>query len=156
MGDGNYQMHPMELVTAIQEQTKITVVLVVNGGFQSIHGHQKALVGHSLGNEFKIRDAKTNLLDDGEFIDVDYAQNAESIGIKTWNASDETEIRTALSEAREEEGSCMIVVPTDRYRNTVDSGIWWEVIGAEVTEDPKTKALVEAREAGRVDQRFYY
>jgi len=25
-----------------------------------------------------------------------------------------------------------------------------------VTNDPKTKALVEAREAGRIKQRFYY
>ena len=64
MGDGNYQMHPMELVTAMQEQTKITVILNVKYGYQSIHGHQKALVGHSLGNEFKVRDKTSGLLDD--------------------------------------------------------------------------------------------
>ncbi|MBH54204.1 MAG: 3D-(3,5/4)-trihydroxycyclohexane-1,2-dione acylhydrolase (decyclizing) [Opitutaceae bacterium] len=156
MGDGNYQLHPMELVTAIQERTKITVVLVNNGGYQSIHGHQKALVGHSLGNEFKIRDPETNLLDDGEFIDVDYVKNAESIGLKAWQATNEDEIRQALIAARAEEGSCMIVVPTEKYRYTPDADIWWEVIGAEVTEDPKTKELVEAREAGRVSQRFYF
>ena len=156
MGDGNYQMHPMELVTAIQEQTKITVLLVDNGGFQSIHGHQKALVGHSLGNEFKIRDPQTKLLDDGEFIDVDYVKNAQSIGLKAWRATEEAEIRQALTAARSEKGSCMIVVPTEKYRYTPDSGIWWEVIGAEVTGDPKTKELVDAREAGRVNQRFYF
>lgn len=156
MGDGNYQMHPMELVTAIQEQTKITVVLVDNGGFQSIHGHQKALVGHSLGNEFKIRDPESGLLDDGEFIEVDYVKNAQSIGLKAWRATDEAEIRQALTAARNETGSCMIVVPTEKYRYTPESGIWWEVIGAEVTGDPKTKELVEAREAGRVNQRFYF
>ncbi len=156
MGDGNYQMHPMELVTAIQEQTKITVVLVDNGGFQSIHGHQKALVGHSLGNEFKIRDPETKLLDDGEFIEVDYVKNAQSIGLKAWRATDEAEIRQALSAARSEKSSCMIVVPTEKYRYTPESGIWWEVIGAEVTGDPKTKELVEAREAGRVNQRYYF
>lgn len=156
MGDGNYQMHPMELVTAIQEQTKITVLLVDNGGFQSIHGHQKALVGHSLGNEFKIRDPQTKLLDDGEFIDVDYVKNAQSIGLKAWRATDEAEVRQALTAARSEKRSCMIVVPTEKYRYTPESGIWWEVIGAEVTEDPKTKELVDAREAGRVNQRFYF
>ena len=41
-------MHPMELVTAVQERLKITMVLSVNHGYQSIHGHQKALVGHGL------------------------------------------------------------------------------------------------------------
>ena len=35
-------------------------------------------------------------------------------------------------------------------------GWWWEVVGAEVTNDPDTKALVDAREIGRAKQRFYY
>ena len=155
MGDGNYQMHPMELVTAIQERTKVTVILNVNYGYQSIHGHQKALVGHSLGNEFKIRDAKTNLLDEGEFIEVDYVKNAESVGLRAWFATNEEEIRKALREARAETRSCMIVVPTEKYRYTPDAGVWWEVVGADVTNDPKTAQLVAERQAGRAKQRFY-
>ena len=155
MGDGNYQMHPMELVTAMQERTKLTVVLNVNYGFQSIHGHQKALVGHSLGNEFKIRDPKSRRLDDGPFLEVDYVKNAESIGLRAWLAGTEQEVRDALAAARRETRSCMIVVMTEKYRFTPDSGVWWEVVGAEVTGDPKTRELVEAREAGRARQRFY-
>jgi 3D-(3,5/4)-trihydroxycyclohexane-1,2-dione acylhydrolase (decyclizing) len=156
MGDGNYQMHPMELVTAMQERTKITVVLNVNYGYQSIHGHQKALVGHSLGNEFKMRDTQSRLLDDGSFIEVDYVKNAESVGVKAWLANDEAELRTALARAKAEQGACMIVVPTEKYRFPPGSGVWWEVVGAEVTNDPKTRELVATREAGRVKQRFYY
>ena len=49
----------------------------------------------------------------------------------------------------------MIVVETEMYRFTPDSGVWWEVVGAEITEDPKTRELVAAREAGRAKQRFY-
>jgi 3D-(3,5/4)-trihydroxycyclohexane-1,2-dione acylhydrolase (decyclizing) len=156
MGDGNYQMHPMELVTAMQERTKITVILNVNYGYQSIHGHQKALVGHSLGNEFKVRDTASGLLDKGKFIEVDYVKNAESVGLRAWFATTETEVRDALAEAREETGPCMIVVPTEKYRFPPGSGVWWEVVGAEVTNDPTTKALVDEREAGRAKQRFYY
>ena len=156
MGDGNYQMHPMELVTAMQERTKVTVVLNVNYGFQSIHGHQKALVGHSLGNEFRVRDPKSRRLDDGPFLEIDYVKNAESIGLRAWLADTEREIRDALAEARRETRSCMIVVKTEKYRFTPDSGVWWEVVGAEVTGDPKTRELVAAREAGRSKQRFYY
>ena len=155
MGDGNYQMHPMELVTAMQERTKVTVLLNVNHGFQSIHGHQKALVGHSLGNEFRIRDPRTGRLDDGPFVEIDYVKNAESIGLRAWLANTEQEIREALAAARRETASCMIVVETEKYRFTPDSGVWWEVVGAEVTGDPKTRELVEAREAGRARQRFY-
>ncbi len=156
MGDGNYQMHPMELVTAMQERTKITILLNVNYGYQSIHGHQKALVGHSLGNEFKIRDLRSGLLDEGLFIEIDYAKNAESVGLTTWVANTEEEVRNALQEAKLKENSCMIVVPTERNRSLPGSEVWWEVVGAEVTNDPKTKALVEAREEGRIKQRFYY
>ena len=155
MGDGNYQMHPMELVTAMQERTKVTVVLNVNHGFQSIHGHQKALVGHSLGNEFRVRDPKSGRLDDGPFLEIDYVKNAESIGLRAWLANTEQEVREALAEARRETRSCMIVVETEPYRFTPDAGVWWEVVGAEVTGDPKTRELVEAREAGRAKQRFY-
>ena len=155
MGDGNYQMHPMELVTAMQERTKLTIVLNVNYGFQSIHGHQKALVGHSLGNEFRVRDPKSGKLDDGPFVEVDYVKNAESIGLRAWLANTEQEVREALAAARRETKSCMIVVQTEKYRFAPDSGVWWEVVGAEVTGDPKTMELVEAREAGRVRQRFY-
>tara|TARA_B100001093_G_scaffold488478_1_gene525745 strand:+ start:4286 stop:6181 length:1896 start_codon:yes stop_codon:yes gene_type:complete len=156
MGDGNYQMHPMELVTAMQERTKITILLNVNYGYQSIHGHQKALVGHSLGNEFKIRDLRSGLLDEGLFIEIDYAKNAESVGLTTWVANTEEEVRKALQEAKLKENSCLIVVPTERYRSLPGSEVWWEVVGAEVTNDPKTKALVAAREEGRIKQRLYY
>lgn len=156
MGDGNYQMHPLELITAVQERAKITVVLNVNNGYQSIHGHQKALVGHSLGNEFKIRDEDSGLIDKGAFVEVDYVKNAESLGVKAWFAENEAEVRAALRAARAEDGPCMIVVPTERYRFPPGSGVWWEVVGAEVTNDPKTRQLVADREAGRSKQRFYY
>ena len=155
MGDGNYQLHPMELVTAMQERTKVTVVLNVNHGFQSIHGHQRALVGHSLGNEFRVRDPKSGRLDDGPFVEVDYVKNAESVGLRAWRADTEQEVRDALAAARNEARSCMIVVETEMYRFTPDAGVWWEVVGAEVTGDSKTRELVDARETGRTKQRFY-
>ena len=156
LGDGNYMLHPMELKTAIQENTKLTVILLQNDGFQSIHGHQKVLVGHSLGNEFRVRDQHTGKLDDGDFVSIDYAKNAESIGLRAWNVSDEDELKRALSEAREETRSCMIVVQIERYSRLPRSGIWWDVFGAEVTHDETTRQLTEEREAGRQGQRFYW
>ena len=156
LGDGNYMLHPMELKTAIQENTKLTVILLQNDGFQSIHGHQKVLVGHSLGNEFRVRDQHTGKLDDGDFVSIDYAKNAESIGLRAWNVSDEDELKRALLEAREEPRSCMIVVQIERYSRLPRSGIWWDVFGAEVTHDETTRQLAEEREAGRQGQRFYW
>ncbi len=156
LGDGNYLLHPMELKTAVQEGAKLTVILLQNDGFQSIHGHQKALVGHSLGNEFRVRDQASGKLDDGDFVEIDYAKNAESIGLHAWNATDEAELKAALEEARLEQRSCMIVAQIERYSRLPRSGIWWDVFGAEVTSDEATKALVEEREEGRQSQRFYW
>ena len=156
LGDGNYMLHPMELKTAIQENTKLTVILLQNDGFQSIHGHQKVLVGHSLGNEFRVRNQETGKLDDGDFVDIDYAKNAESIGLRAWNVSDEDELRRALSEARDERRSGMIVVQIERYSRLPRSGIWWDIFGAEVTNDETTKRLVDEWEEGRQGQRFYW
>lgn len=156
LGDGNYMLHPMELVTAMQEGIKLTVILLDNNGYQSIHGHQKVLVGHSLGNEFRIRDQTTGKLDDGDFMQVDFAKNAESMGLKAWTATDEDELKKALAEARNETQACMIVVPIERYSRLPRSGIWWDVFGAEVTADETTKQLVAEREEGRKGQRFYW
>ena len=146
----------MELKTAIQENVKLTVILLQNDGFQSIHGHQKALVGHSLGNEFRVRDQASGKLDDGDFVPIDYAKNAESIGLRAWKAADESELKAALKSAKAEQGSCMIVAQIERYSRLPRSGIWWDVFGAEVTGDDATKALVDEREAGRAGQRFYW
>ena len=156
LGDGNYMLHPMELKTAMQERLKLTVILLQNDGFQSIHGHQKVLVGSSLGNEFRVRDEATGLLDDGDFVQIDYAKNAESIGLRAWNVNDEAELKAALIEAKAETRSCMIVAQIERYSRLPRSGIWWDVFGAEVTADETTRQLVEEREAGRAGQRFYW
>ena len=85
----------------------------------------------------------------------DYVKIAEGIGLRTWYAINEEEIIKALKEARIESKSCMIVVPTEKYRYAPDSGVWWEVIGAEVTNDAKTKELVKLKESGRKKQRYY-
>ena len=156
LGDGNYLLHPMELKTAIQENVKLTVILLQNDGFQSIHGHQKALVGHSLGNEFRVRDRQTGKLDDGDFVEIDYAKNAESIGLRAWNVTDENGLKDALAQAKSVTRSCMIVAKIERYSRLPRSGIWWDVFGAEVTKDETTKQLVDEREDGRKGQRFYW
>ena len=157
LGDGNYMLHPMELKTAMQEETKLTIILLQNDGFQSIHGHQKVLVGHSLGNEFRVRNQERQ----ANWTTVSSSRSTTprtprvSV-LRAWNVSDESELKTALAEAKEERRSCMIVAQIERYSRLPRSGIWWDVFGAEVTEDEKTKQLVDEREEGRKGQRFYW
>ena len=63
IGDGTYLMNPTELVTAVQEDWKVTVVVSENHGFQSIHQFQMNRVGRNFGTEFKARDTAADRLE---------------------------------------------------------------------------------------------
>ncbi len=156
IGDGTYLMNPTELVTAAQEKLKITVVISENHGFQSIHGLQKARAGRSFGNEFRHRDTMTHRLE-GDFVEIDFAGNAESMGARTWNVSTPDELREALREARDESRVCVIVAETEKYRGLPPSQVWWDVAVAEESQDPVTRELRAEYEKERTRlQRFYY
>lgn len=156
IGDGTYLMNPMELVTAMQENFKVTVVVADNHGYQIIRNLQMNRVGRSFGNEFRARDSKTNRLE-GEYLPIDFAKNAESMGARAWHVETEAELRHALREARDENRACVIVVEVEKHRYLPDSGIWWDVAAAEVSGDRVTRKLRIQYEADRKKlQRLYY
>ncbi len=98
-------MNPTELVTAVQEGLKITVVLAENHGYQCIRRLQMWRTGVSFGNEFRHRDPETNRLE-GEYLPIDLARNAESFGARTWHVETLDQLRQALREARVESSAC--------------------------------------------------
>jgi 3D-(3,5/4)-trihydroxycyclohexane-1,2-dione acylhydrolase (decyclizing) len=156
VGDGTYLMNPTELVTANQENLKITVIVIENHGFQCIRNLQMHRVGHSFGNEFRLRDKNTHRLE-GDFVEIDFAKNAESMGARIWRVNTPEELRSALAEARTETRSCVIVAQTEKYQFTPPSGVWWDVATAEVSNDPVTrKARTEYEESKNRLQRFHY
>ena len=65
IGDGTYLMNPTELVTAVQEGLKLTVVISENRGYQCIRGLQELRSGQAFGNEFRRRNSETGRLDGG-------------------------------------------------------------------------------------------
>ncbi len=156
VGDGTYLMNPTELVTAMQERLKITVVIAENHGFQCIRQLQMGRVGRSFGNEFRARDDATGRLE-GDYVEIDFAKNAESMGARAWHVTTPEELRTALQEAREESRSCVIVSEVEKHRYLPGSGVWWDIAAAEATKDEVTGKLREEYEEGREGlQRFYY
>jgi 3D-(3,5/4)-trihydroxycyclohexane-1,2-dione acylhydrolase (decyclizing) len=156
VGDGTYLMNPTELVTAMQEGLKITVVIAENHGFQCIRQLQMGRVGSSFGNEFRGRNEDSGRLD-GEYVSIDFAKNAESMGARSWNVSSPEELQAALREAREEMRSCVIVAEVEKHRYSPDSGVWWDVAAAEETGDEVTQEIRSEYEEGRDRlQRFYY
>ena len=156
VGDGTYLMQPTELVTSIQEGLKITVLVSQNHGFQIIRRLQMGRAGISFGNEFRARDAEANRLE-GDYLEIDFAKNAESMGAKAWHVTNPDELRKALQKAREETRSCAIVIETEKHRYGLGSEVWWDVAPAEVSNDPETQQARAEFEADQTNlQRFYY
>ena len=155
IGDGTYLMNPMELVTAVQEGLKVTVVVANNHGYQVIRQLQLGRAGRSFGNEFRARDQATKRLE-GDYLEIDYAKNAESMGARVWNVDTPEALGRALREAREEKRSCVIVAEVEKHRYLPGSGVWWDVAAAETSADPQTRKLRQEYEEEHVKQRFHY
>ncbi len=142
IGDGTYLMGSTgELVTARQEGLKVTILVVENGGYQSIHGLQRARTGRSFGLEFGV--------------DVDYAANARSLGCAAFVVSSLDQLRDALHEARGEIRPTVIVTRVEPHRLLLDSECWWDVGVAEASERPETRRLSAEHARGRSLQRHY-
>ncbi len=156
VGDGTYLMNPTEIVTAVQEGLKLTIVLAENHGYQCIRRLQMWRTGVSFGNEFRRREPKSNRLE-GEYLPIDLAANAESFGARTWHVETPEQLRQALREARTESRTCVIVVEVEKHRFLPGGGAWWDVAPAEVSQDAKTQELrAEFERDRRRLQRYYY
>jgi 3D-(3,5/4)-trihydroxycyclohexane-1,2-dione acylhydrolase (decyclizing) len=142
IGDGTYLMAAGELATAIQERLKVTVVLLVNGGYQSIHALQRSTVGATLGTEF-----------DG--LDVDYVANARSLGWHARGAATPGELADALAEARGQERPALIAVTVAPDRGLLDAEAFWDLGVAEVSARSAAQAAAADQHRGRVTQRLY-
>jgi 3D-(3,5/4)-trihydroxycyclohexane-1,2-dione acylhydrolase (decyclizing) len=154
IGDGTFLLSPTELVTAVQERAKITVVVLVNHGYQSIHSLQLGTVGASFGNEFRAR-AREDGAPDGEVVDVDYAGIARSLGCAAWRVETLDELEAALPEARAADGPALIECRVEPRRMLLGSDAWWDLGVAQVADDPRTRELAAAHIAGAGAQRFF-
>lgn len=155
IGDGTYLMNPTELVTAAQENLKITVVISENHGYQCIRGLQLDRAGRSFGNEFRGRDRTTNRLE-GDYVQLDLPKTAEGFGARAWHVTTTDDLRNALHEAREESRPCVIVAETDKDRFLPPSGVWMDIAVAEVSNDSLTRSLRAKYEQAREAQRLHY
>src|SRR5207253_9951056 len=112
VGDGSYLMLSTELVTAVQERQKLTVVLLDNRGYSSIGGLSRSLGTDGFGTLYRYRDNGSLGVDSDDsrdYLPVDLRANAESLGAKAVRAATIDELRTALEDARSESGPVVIV-----------------------------------------------
>ncbi|MBO8165806.1 MAG: 3D-(3,5/4)-trihydroxycyclohexane-1,2-dione acylhydrolase (decyclizing) [Kosmotoga sp.] len=147
LSDGSFLMLHSEFLTSLQERMKINVIILDNGGFQSINSLQKSHgSAKGFGNELRYRSKETGKLDD-DYIQIDFAGIAKSLGAKAYTARNENELRKALEEARKESTSVLIDVKVLPGTQSGGYESWWRVGVAEVSEsDSVKKAYMEDSE----------
>jgi 3D-(3,5/4)-trihydroxycyclohexane-1,2-dione acylhydrolase (decyclizing) len=154
IGDGTYLMGSSELVTAVQERLKVTVLVIENHGYQSIHALQRSRVGYSFGLEFRERSDGASGRLDGPYVAVDIAANARSYGCTAFTAGTIDEVESALTAAKAESGPCVIVAQVEPRRLMLDSRCWWDVGVPQVASRPETRDAVRTSDEGRARQRY--
>jgi 3D-(3,5/4)-trihydroxycyclohexane-1,2-dione acylhydrolase (decyclizing) len=142
IGDGTYLMLNSEVVTAVAEGIRITVVVFDNHGYQCIKDLAWSVGVPQFGNELRFRDPERNRLTGG-YVPVDFAKHAEAMGAIGVLARTEEEIRTALAAARTADRITVIHVPVSPDKRAPGYEGWWDVPPAEAS----THDLVNAARA---------
>ena len=132
VGDGNYLMMNSEIVTAIQEGVKFTIILLNNHGFASIGGLSQSIGSQRFGTRYKFREEDTGLMT-GDDLPVNYAENARSLGAHVIEARDINSLRAALAAAKSVTKTTVITMETSILKGVPGYG-WWEVAVAEVSD----------------------
>lgn len=154
VGDGSYLMMAQELVTAVQEHVKLTVVLVNNHGFASIGSLSETVGTQQFGTWYRYRDASTGRLD-GPPLPLDFAANAASLGVDASRVHSVEELRTALEMAKSAPGPVLVEIETDPLVPAPSSDSWWDVAVAEVSNLESAAQARRSYEAGKARQQRY-
>ena len=159
VGDGSYLMLPGELVTAIQERLKLTIVLVDNHGFNSIGSLSRSLGMDGFGTQYRFARNGSPVLDGDEDppprLPIDFESNARSLGAVSVRVDTVADLRAALERAKGERSTTVIVVEVDRYESVPGYESWWDVPVAEVSDLPAVeKVRVEYETARGGERRF--
>ena len=154
VGDGSYLMMAQEIVTAVQEDCKLIIVLLDNHGFSSIGGLSESVGSAGFGTYYRFRDPTSGLLD-GPVLPVDLAANARSLGADVIEARDLPALRSALETARDNKRTTVIAVEVDREQRVGGYESWWDVPIAEVSEVEAVRQARAEYEVARKRERAF-
>jgi 3D-(3,5/4)-trihydroxycyclohexane-1,2-dione acylhydrolase (decyclizing) len=147
-------MMAQEIVTAVQEGIKITIVLLDNHGFASIGGLSQSVGSGGFGTRYRYRNGKSGALD-GDVLPVDFAANAESLGARVVRADTLDAFRGALASSKADARASVIVVPVDRESRVGGYESWWDVPVAEVSTSREVQDARAAYETAKRRERDF-
>jgi 3D-(3,5/4)-trihydroxycyclohexane-1,2-dione acylhydrolase (decyclizing) len=152
VGDGTYQMLPMELATIAQEGVKVIFVLLQNYGFASIGALSESHGSQRFGTRYRKAERHNA---DGDLLPVDIAANAESWGIKVIRVKTIDEFEAAYAEAVASDVAVMIHIETNLYGPNPPGSSWWDVPISEVSRIESTQQAREWYVGMKQPQRQY-
>ena len=154
VGDGSYLMLAQEIITSIQEGYKLIVVLVNNDGHSSIGGLSRATGAQGFATRFRYREEPSGQLQ-GEFLPVNLAANAASLGANVIEAKTLLQLKTALHDAREASHTTVVKIDVDYYEQVPRYESWWDVPIAQVSEVDTAQAAYEEYEVDKQKERYF-
>ena len=160
VGDGSYLMLSQEIVTSIQENYKITIVLIDNNGYKSIGSLSRELGSQGFGTRFLYRNQKTQRIDGDETnndntLPVNLAHNARSLGAHVIECYDYENLKNALKTAKGIDKTTVIYTKCDRHYELEGYG-WWEVPTAETSEMQDVDKAHKINLKEKKKQRLYH
>ncbi|MCW9133907.1 3D-(3,5/4)-trihydroxycyclohexane-1,2-dione acylhydrolase (decyclizing) [Bacillus paramycoides] len=154
VGDGSYQMLHSELVTSLQENKKINVLLFDNSGFGCINNLQMGNGMGSFGTEFRYRNQETRKLN-GAIMKIDFAASAAGYGVKTYRVTSIEQLQEALKDAKKQTVSTLIDIKVLPKTMTNGYESWWHVGVAEVSNSQSVQASYESKVSNLQKARSY-
>src|SRR4051812_29848699 len=148
VGDGSYLMMAQEIVTAVAEGIKLTIVLIQNHGYASIGALSDSVGSQRFGTQYRYRGTD-------ETLPVDLAANAASLGARALSSSTIEEFEAALREAVASDRTTLVQIETDPLVPAPSSEAWWDVPVAEVAGLESTRIAREAYERDKATQKTY-
>ena len=164
VGDGSYLMMAQEIVTSIQEDIKLIIILIDNHGFGSIGALSRSIGSEGFGTRYLYRDEANDQIPDDSvpfsdavesYLPLDLAKNAESLGATVLRASSIEDLKNALEAAKEQPCTTVIYVETDRYAGVPGYESWWDVPIAEVSEVESVRQAYADYSEAKKRERYY-
>jgi 3D-(3,5/4)-trihydroxycyclohexane-1,2-dione acylhydrolase (decyclizing) len=159
VGDGSFLMLSSDIVTSIQEDYKLTIVLMDNSGHNSIGGLSRSLGQEGFGTRFVYPQngglPGDEAGDDVRNLPVDLAMNARGLGAHVIECQTYDQFVAALDESKTIDRTTVIYIQNDRYVGVPGYESWWDVPVAEVSEMETVREARTEWEAKRAEERYY-
>lgn len=154
VGDGTYQMLPMEIATIVAEELKVILVLLQNHGYASIGALSESRGSQRFGTRYRMRNDATGRLD-GENVPFDLAANAASWGADVLRCDGIEEFKANYAKAVASDRATVLYIETDLLGPNPPGSAWWDVPVSQVSDLESTQRASVEYEAEKASQRHY-